>query len=245
MKRIKTLILDDELHWQLVLRRMVESHHLLELGGVFGSPLEALPALHSGEYDLVLLDVEFAEINGIDFATSLENPPLIIFVTTHSQSALKSYEAEPVDFLTKPVQMDRFLKAVDKVQRRLELLHKTPVADVATQEPVSDNEFFFVKEQNGYTKVKVEDILFVKSLENYIQIYTQDATHTTLASLNFIEGKLGPKFMRIHRSYLVNLARIDTFTNETIIVRGHELPIGGQYLEQFKNDFVHRNILKK
>jgi DNA-binding LytR/AlgR family response regulator len=242
MERIKTLILEDEQHWQLVLRRMVEAHPLLELTGIFGSPLDALPALHTEQYDLLLLDVEFAEINGIDFAKTLDNPPMIIFVTTHERFALKSYEVEAIDFLVKPVQMDRFLKAIEKVQKRFGMVQKPGEEG---PEGLFEGDFFFVKEQQGYTKVVIDDILFVKSLENYIQIFTRDATYTTLAALNFVEGKLGSKFMRIHRSYLVNLQHIDYFTNELLSVKGYELPIGGQYIEQFKQDFVHRNVLKK
>lgn len=235
--------MEDEQHWQIVLRRMVEAHPMLELGGVFGSPIEALPALSDHQCDLILLDVEFAEINGIDFAMTLQNPPLIIFVTTHSQSALKGYDADPVDFLVKPVQMDRFLKAIEKVQRRLALPIPPPVSSSSGAN--GEEDFFFVKDQQGYSRVNINDILFVKSLENYIQITTTETTHTTLASLQFIEQRLGNKFMRIHRSYLANLSKIDAFTAEVVVVGGSELPIGGQYLEQFKQAFVQRNLLKK
>lgn len=245
MTQIRTLLLEDEPHWQIVLRRMIEAHPMLDLGGVYSSPLEALPALSGKKYDLMLLDVEFAEINGIDFANSLDNPPLIIFVTTHDRFALKSYEVDAVDFLVKPVQMDRFLQAIEKVNRRLELINKVATSTDLVMSESSEMEFFFVKEQNEYSKVIIDDILYVKSLENYIQIITHDTTHTTLASLNFIENKLGNKFMRIHRSYLVNLKHIDSFNNETLVVKGNELPIGGQYTEQFKSDFVLRNIFKK
>lgn len=243
MATIRTLLLEDEPHWQIVLRRMIEAHPGLELTGIFGSPMEALPALTTGEFDLVLLDVEFAETNGIDFIKSIENPPLVVFVTTHDRFALKSYEIDAVDFLVKPVDMSRFLQAIEKVKRRLESYAKPP-ADLIVSE-TSELEFFFVKEQNEYSKVKIDDILFIRSLENYIQIITKDATHTTLASLNFIESKLGNRFMRTHRSFLVGLQHIDSFTNEVIIIQGHELPIGGQYVEQFKSEFVLRNVLKR
>jgi DNA-binding LytR/AlgR family response regulator len=243
MATIKTLLLEDEPHWQIVLRRMIEAHPGLELTGIFGSPMEALPALTTGGYDLVLLDVEFAETNGIDFIKSIEKPPLVVFVTTHDRFALKSYEIDAVDFLVKPVDMSRFLQAIEKVKRRMESYAKPP-ADLIVSE-TSELEFFFVKEQNEYSKVKIDDILFVRSLENYIQIITKEATHTTLASLNFIESKLGNRFMRTHRSFLVGLKHIDSFTNEAIIIQGHELPIGGQYVEQFKSEFVLRNVLKR
>jgi DNA-binding LytR/AlgR family response regulator len=244
MNKIRTLILDDEQHWQLVLRRMAEAHPLIEISGIYGSPMEAIPALTSGQIDLVLLDVQLTEVNGIDFAKGLENPPLVVFITTHDRFALKSYEVEAVDFLVKPVQLDRFFLAIDKVQKRLKFLASKVPEEPETLE-VLDNSFFFVKEQQGYTKIIIDNILFVKSLENYIQIVTPDSTHTILSSLNFIEQKLGAKFMRIHRSYLVNLLKISSFTSEIVVTGHHELPLGGQYLEQFKQDFVYRNLFKK
>jgi DNA-binding LytR/AlgR family response regulator len=244
MQRIRTLLLEDEPHWQVVLGRMIEAHPLLDLVGKVGSPLEALPALSRGDIDLVMLDVEFAEINGIEFVKTLDKPPLVILVTTHDRFALKSYEIDTVDFLVKPVSMDRFLKAVEKAKRRLDLQVRS-IVEFVDNETSAELEFFFVKEQNGYTKVRIEDIILVKSLENYIQIVTKETTHTTLASLNFIEGRLGPKFMRVHRSFLVGLQHIDSFNNEVVVAKGYDIPIGGQYLEQFKSEFVHRNVLKK
>ena len=244
MSKIRTLILDDERHWQLVLRRMAEAHPLIEISGVYGSPMEAVPALNSGMNDLVLLDVQLAEINGIDFAKSLENPPLVIFITTHDRFALKSYEVEAVDFLVKPVLLERFFAAIEKVKNRLDLLAPHLPEETETLD-ILDNDFFFVKENQVYSKVVIDDILFVKSLENYIQIVTSDSTHTILLSLNFIEQKLGIKFMRIHRSYLVKLSKIASFTTEIVFVGAHELPLGGQYLEQFKQGFMNRNLLKK
>ncbi len=243
MNTIRTLILEDELHWQLVLQRMVESHPLLELAGVFGSPLEALPAIIGNKPDLLLLDVEFAEINGFAFAQSLDNPPLIVFVTTHSNFAAQSYEVEAVDFLVKPVQIDRFIKSIDKVRRRLELQGLAPLDAIIEEDKSSD--FFFIKDQQGYLKIKPEEILFVKSMENYVQFVTANNTYTTLASLQSVENSLGVGFMRVHRSYLVNLSKIDQFTNDAIMIDLHTIPLGGLYADQFKNEFIYKNLLKR
>lgn len=241
---IRTLILDDEPHWQLVLRRMAESHPLLEVIGTYGSPLEALPAIADEKPDLLLLDVEFAEMNGFDFAQTLEHPPLIVFVTTHERFAVRSYDVEAVDFLVKPVQIERFLRAVDKVRRRMESNGRTN-SELVTKDQEKTADFFLIKDQQAYFKVRMADILFVKSLENYIQIVTPTHTYTTLASLNFVENRLGAGFMRVHRSYLVNLDKIDYFNTDLIVVSGQEVPLGGQYLEQFKQEFVHRNLFKR
>lgn len=243
MNRIRTLILEDEQHWQLILQRMVESHPLLELAGIFCSPLEALPAIAGNRPDLLLLDVEFAEINGFAFAQSLDNPPLIVFVTTHANFAAQSYEVEAVDFLVKPVQIDRFIKSIDKVRRLLELQNAAQIEHTIEEDKSSD--FFFIKDQNGYIKLKPEEILFVKSMENYVQFITANNTYTTLASLQSVETSLGASFMRVHRSYLINLSKIDQFTNDAITIDNHSIPLGGQYADQFKNEFIYRNLLKR
>jgi DNA-binding LytR/AlgR family response regulator len=242
---IRTLILEDEPHWQLVLRRMAESHPMLEVIGIYGSPLEALPAIANQKPDLILLDVEFAEINGFAFAKSLDNPPLIIFVTTHSKFAVQSYEVEAVDFLVKPVMIDRFIKAIDKVHRRLEL-REQPAEVIVEQNNGLKNNFFFIKDQQGYVKVRYDEILFIRSMENYVQIVTATHSFMTLAALQHVEARLGSDFMRVHRSYIVNLDKIEQFNNEIIQIGTHEIPLGGgQYQDQFKQDFVYRNLLKR
>lgn len=241
---IRTLILEDEPHWQLVLRRMATSHPLLEVIGIYGSPLEAIPAIKSQKPDLILLDVEFAEINGFAFAQSLENPPLIVFVTTHAKFAVQSYEVEAVDFLVKPVMIDRFLKSIEKVRKRLEGQGSGSVYSLEPQQEKAD--FFFIKDQHGYVKIQTSDILYIRSMENYVQIVTALHTYVTLGALQHVESRLGKEFMRVHRSYIVNLNKIDQFNNETIQIGAHEIPLGGgQYQDQFKQDFVYRNLLKR
>jgi DNA-binding LytR/AlgR family response regulator len=244
MLKIRTIILEDEAHWQIVLKRMADHHPSLEVIGVYGSPMEALPAVTENSPDLLLLDVEFAEINGIDFAKSLDKPPLIIFVTTHTHFAAKSYEADAVDYLVKPVKVERFLQAIDKVRRRL-----SPQQDNDSEQDelavALTHQFFFIKEAQGYIKINLSDVLYVKSMENYIQVVTAKETFTTLGALNFVEQRLGKGFLRTHRSYLVNLEKVELYNNETVIINGQSLPLGGQYAEKFKQEFIYANLLKK
>jgi DNA-binding LytR/AlgR family response regulator len=241
--------LDDEPHWQLVLSRMASAQPALEVLGVYGFAHEALDAIKVHQPNLILTDIEMAEINGIDLIRSMENPPLVIFITTHEQFAVDSYNVEAIDYLVKPVTMERFNLAIEKVMKKLQV--STPLTPEVTSELVTDEsssepiEFFFIKEQNTYQKINTEDILFIKSLENYIQIYTNKGSFTTLASLSYIESRLGANFMRVHRSYIVNLDAIEVFTTDSIRFGQHEVPLGGQYQEQFKQNFVQKNLLKK
>jgi DNA-binding LytR/AlgR family response regulator len=244
MLKIRTIILEDEAHWQIVLQRMADHHPLLDVIGVYASPMEALPAVTQDMPDLLLLDVEFAEINGIDFAKSLDNPPMIIFVTTHAHFAAKSYEADAVDYLVKPVKVERFLQAIDKVRRRMS---PSSESELEQEDNISilANQFFFIKEAQGYVKINLTEVLYVKSLENYIQVVTTKGIYTTLGALNFVEQRLGKGFLRTHRSYLVNLEKVELYNSEVVVINGQSLPLGGQFAEKFKQEFIYSNLLKK
>jgi DNA-binding LytR/AlgR family response regulator len=247
MPRVKTIILDDEPHWQVVLRRMAEAHPQLEVTGTYGSAQDALNAIAMDRPQLILSDIEMAEINGIELIRSMESPPYVVFVTTHEQFAVDSYQVDAVDYLVKPVTVARFERAINKVIKRMQPSEVSDL-DNGTLIDHSDNDvisFFFIKDQNTFVKINCEDILFIKSLENYIQIFTDKGAFTTLATLSYIESRLGPSFMRVHRSYIVNLEKVETFTTEDIRFGQHEVPLGGQYQEQFKTNFVQKNLLKK
>jgi DNA-binding LytR/AlgR family response regulator len=243
MQQLRTIILDDEPHWQLVLSRMAASHPLIDVIATAGSLAATVDAIRHHQPDLLLVDVELAEANGIDFVKGLIDPPMVVFITTHPHFALKSYEVDAVDYIVKPVTIERFSAAIDRV-----LLRRSVGAEALSVPPESADQapsFFFIKEQNNFIKIRCADILFVKSMENYVQIFTETNVYTTLSALTHIETRLGASFMRVHRSYLVNLEKVESFTHEAIQFGIHEVPLGGQYMDQFKTDFVQRNLLRK
>ena len=235
-KNIRTIIIDDEEHWRDNIAERVEIHPKLELIGVFESPMAAYDLITEGSVDLILLDVEMPEANGVAFMRHLSKPPLVIFITAHRDFAIESYEVKAVDYLLKPLSTGRFMQAVEKVMARLE----------AENEPDTDDKFFFIRENNGFAKIKITDILFLKSLENYTQIITPTRTYMTLIPLSSIENSL-PKapFLRVHRSFLVNMSKVTVVNKTELFIDTHEIPIGRAYVDIVFDSLVKGHLITK
>jgi DNA-binding LytR/AlgR family response regulator len=235
-KNITTIIIDDEEDWRDNIAERVEAHPKLDLIGVFESSMAAYDLITEGGVDLILLDIEMPESNGVDFMRQLSKPPMVIFITSHRDFALESYEVKAVDYLLKPLSKVRFMQAIEKV-----LTHKS-----AENEAVLDETFFFIRENNSFVKVEIADILFLKSLENYTQIITPSRTYTTLIPLSSAEDKL-PKtsFLRVHRSFLVNKSKITVVNKSELFILMHEIPIGRAYADVVFNSLVKDNLIAK
>jgi DNA-binding LytR/AlgR family response regulator len=235
-KNIRTIIIDDEEDWRDGISARVEAHPKLELIGVFESPMAAYDLITEGVVDLILLDVEMQDANGVEFMRHLSKPPMVIFITSHRDFAIESYEVKAVDYLLKPLSTGRFMQAIEKVMLRLE----------AENEPVSDDNFFFIRENNSFVKIEVAEILFLKSLENYIQIVTPTRIYTTLMPLSSAENSL-PKaqFLRVHRSFLVNISKVTVVNKTEVLIDAHEIPIGRAYADVVFNSLVKGHLMAK
>ncbi len=235
-KSIRTIIIDDEEDWREGIADRVEAHPKLELIGVFESPMAAYDLITEGVVDLILLDVEMPDANGVEFMRHLSKPPMVIFITSHRDFAIESYEVKAVDYLLKPLSMGRFMQAIEKVIARL----------TAENEPVSDDTFFFIRENSSFVKIEIADILFLKSMENYIQIITPTHTYTTLMPLSSAEENL-PKaqFLRVHRSFLVNMSKITVVNKTELLIDAHEIPIGRAYADVVFNSLVKGHLMGK
>ncbi len=235
-KNIRTIIIDDEEDWRDNIGERVEAHPKLDLIGAFESPMAAYDLITEGGVDLILLDIEMPEANGVDFMRQLSKPPMVIFITSHRDFAIESYEVKAVDYLLKPLSKVRFMQAIEKA-----LTHKN-----AENEAAWDETFFFIRENNSFVKVEIADILFLKSLENYTQIITSSRTYTTLMPLSSAEEKL-PKtsFLRVHRSFLVNKTKVTVVNKSELFILTHEIPIGRAYADVVFNSLVKDNLIAK
>ena len=235
-KSIRTLIIDDEEDWRDAISARVEAHPKLELMGVFESPMAAYDLITEGVVDLILLDVEMPEANGVEFMRHLSKPPMVVFITSHRDFAIESYEVKAVDYLLKPLSAGRFMQAIEKVMALLE----------AETEPISDDNFFFIRENSSFVKIDVANILFLKSLENYIQIITPTRIYTTLMPLSAAENSL-PKaqFLRVHRSFLVNILKVTVVNKTELLIDAHEIPIGRAYADVVFNSLVKGHLMAK
>ena len=227
MAKLKCIIVDDEPQ----ARRILESYILkiadLELVASAKNAVEAFEIIQHKSVDLIFLDINMPEITGIGLLQMLKTPPMIIMTTAYSEHAMESYEYDVVDYLLKPIRFERFLKSIDKVKKAG--LAKKLVLDLR---PVPG--YLEFKTDGDVKQIKFEEILFIQSLGNYLKIVTPVKTYVTLKTTKETEEIL-PKtqFIRIHKSFIVNLEKICAVKGEEVMVDKHTLPIGKTYKKYF------------
>ena len=226
--RIRTLIVDDEPHAIEVLEKYLAQFNQMELVGKCSDAIQAFQLLQQKPVDLMVLDIKMPGIKGTDLLRSLKNPPRVIFTTAYSEYALEGFELNAVDYLLKPISFERFLRAVDKIYQ---LAESKPRSVITLEAPVSDHEtFIYLKVERKTVKVNVNDILWIESLRDYVKVVIKDQVYITRQKISILEEMLPEnRFVRIHRSFIVALAKIDSFYSYSIEVAGHELPIGRNY----------------
>jgi len=223
---VKCLIIDDEPPARDVLRRYVEQLPMLQFCGECGNAIEALTLLQHHSIDLLFLDIRMPQISGIDFLKTLKHAPKVIFTTAYSEYALEGYELDIVDYLMKPIRFDRFLKAVNKA---------FPLQDIkqVNTEPVKEKggeAFVYFRADRKMVKVLLNDILYIESMKDYVKVFTHNATIITKQPISSVENMLPEhKFIRTHRSFIVSVDKIRSFTNELLEVGKTEVPIGKLY----------------
>jgi len=195
--------------------------------------IEALYVLQNEKIDLLFLDIQMPDISGIQFLKSLTHKPLVIFTTAFEKYAVEGFELDVVDYLLKPYSFERFLKAVNKAQEHLFISEKNQ-SQVAAEEVSFSNLFIFVKSDYKLVKIEIAEIQFIESLKDYIKIVVGEKNVVTLSSMKAIEEKLiPPDFIRVHRSFIVNIRKIQYIHRNFVMVGNKEIPIGDNYKESF------------
>jgi len=240
--KLNCVIIEDEPLARNLMIDYVKKVPSLNLLQAFSNPLEALEALRTLPVDVLFLDIQMPEITGISLLKVLTKKPLVILTTAYSDYALQGYELDVTDYLLKPVTFERFLKAVDKVIQRSD----SEIAPVIVQpeQPVAASPFVFVKDGTKLVKVKLDEILYVEGLKDYVTIHTKTQKIVTLQRLKSLEEQLpANKFIRIHNSYIVALAGIDVVQKNEVMVGAVALSIGDTYKKSFK-EFIEKNHLQ-
>ncbi len=236
---IRTIAIDDEpLALQLV-ESYIRKTPGLELLGMFDNPLDAVEFLNREAIDLVYVDIQMPDLSGIEFIRSLEKGPKVIFTTAYEQYALEGFRLEAVDYLLKPFSYEEFLKATNKARKLIQLEQNTLTKVEA------NNEFLFLKSEYKIRRINFNDILYIEGLKDYIKVYVYNETKPilSLTSLKLLESKLpASRFMRVHRSFIVNLTRIETIERSRIVFGKTYIPISDQYKDKF-HDFLDKNFL--
>lgn len=215
------LIVDDNKMARTVLKHQIEDIDCLNLVAECENVLQATNILDKEKIDLILLDIEMPKTSGIDFLKNVSKRPLIILITSKPEFALEAFEYNVVDYIVKPVKEDRFIKAIMRVKEIYESNTKTIK---------SDKEFFFFREKGVASKLNIQDILYIQAMGDYITIHTANKKHTIHYTLNGIEKELpGDRFMRVHRSYIVSLDKIDSVEDGSAYVFQTNIPIGDSH----------------
>jgi len=239
-RKINCLLVDDEPPALDILKDYIASVSSLHLAGICNDAVAALNFLQEQKIDLLFLDIQMPNLLGTDLIRTLKNPPKVIFTTAYREFAIEGFELSAVDYLLKPISFERFLKAVNKVME-------------SNLKPADDNEnfqqnnlleeFINVRADRKNLKIPLKDILYVESLKEYIKLVITTKNIVTKQSISSLEEAL-PKnnFIRIHRSFIVAINKIESFTGDTIEIAGHELPISRTYrheVEKFLNVLIN------
>ena len=223
---IRCLIVEDEPLAREIISRYVQQLPTLQLVGECANAIQAFAFLQQHTVDLMFLDIRMPQLNGNDFLKALQNPPKVIFTTAYSDYALESYEFDAVDYLMKPITFERFLKGVNKACGPG--LIKTATRPL--QEEKKSESFVYFRADRKMIKVMLQDILYVESMKDYVKIVTGSATIISRQSISSVEAMLPEKeFIRTHRSFIVSVRKIRSFTQELIEIEKTEIPIGKIY----------------
>jgi DNA-binding LytR/AlgR family response regulator len=239
MDKIRCIAIDDE---PLALKQVaayIQKLPFLELHGECSSAFEALELLEKQQVDLMFVDINMPDLNGLEFVKSLTKKPLLIFTTAYSEYALEGFKVDALDYLLKPFSFAEFSKAASKARTQFELVQNTP------EILESSDDYLFIKSEYKLVRINFDDIQFIEGMREYVRIHLSSQKPVmTLLSMKALELKLpASKFMRVHRSYIVNLEKITTVERFRIVFDDKKLiPVSENYKEKFQ-EFLNTNFM--
>jgi len=208
------------------LRKFCEKSDLVEVKGHFLNVSDALEYLDREKVDLLFLDIEMPGANGFDLLDRLTYSPMIILTTSKTEYAFNAFQYHVDDYLKKPFTFKRFQESIQKLQLKSAAVQASAVAPPVSA-PSTDTDFLFIKAEDKLIKLKKDDILFLESMRDYVKFVTPARNYITYSTLKNMEEKLiGPNFLKVHRSYIVNITKIDDIRGNTIYLLGNQIPIG-------------------
>lgn len=240
---MKCIIIDDEPLAREAIEMLINQTNNLDLIGSFNSPGSAANFIASNTVELIFLDIQMPGINGIEFARTIPKETFVIFTTAYAEFATDSYEVDAIDYLIKPVKLERFKKAVEKAHTYSKLF-KADYANNNIEQVAAD--FFFVKADRRIFKVYFNNILFIQGLKDYVVMHSENQKLITAMNIKTIYDQL-PKdmFVRVSKSYVINVTHIDSVDNNTVYIGTNEIPIGSIYRDSFFNEFVTKRIVNR
>jgi DNA-binding LytR/AlgR family response regulator len=259
--KINALIVDDEPIARAGMEEYAADVSFLNIVGTCDSAVKAYEFVASGKVDLLFLDIQMPRLTGLDFLKTLKNPPMVILTTAYPQYALEGFALDVLDYLVKPIPFDRFLKAVNKAKELFDLKQNQsqnaekmpPNASFVIQKeytegspPTVGSDYFFIKTDSKYERIQFVDILFVESLQNYVVIHTLNAKYTVYLTLKSVETYLPPtQFLKVQKSFIVALSKIDGIEGADILIAKHRIPISRQDRDSIMDVILKDKLLKR
>lgn len=222
---LKCVVIDDDEQSRKILEHFIRLTHFLDCVAVFSSGSEALPYLLQSPVDVLYVDINMPGLSGIELIKALPQPLVTVFTTSHTDFALTAFELDAADYLVKPIDFARFTRSAAKIAERMR--GKSPEAAAETDD-------FFIKVNNKMVRLSASDIWYVEGLSDYVLIHTEQRQYVVYTTLKSVEDKLpDDRFVRVHRSYIVNISRIESIEDNEIIIKGKEIPISRTYQQEF------------
>ncbi len=256
--KINALFIDDEPIARAGMEEYAADVSFLNIVGTCDSAVKAYEFIASGKVDLLFLDIQMPRLTGLDFLKTLKNPPMVILTTAYPQYALESFALDVLDYLVKPIPFDRFLKAVNKAKELFDLKEtqaktsqiqeKMPQKDVYTEGalPTIGTDYFFIKTDSKYERIQFADILFIEALQNYVVIHTATGRHTVYLTLKSVESYLPTtQFLKVQKSFIVALAKIEGIEGSDILMGKHRIPISRQDKDSVLEVILKDKLLKR
>jgi DNA-binding LytR/AlgR family response regulator len=245
--KLNCIAVDDEILALKKIQRYAEKIDYLNLLGTFDNALSTFTFLRENKVDLIFLDIQMDEFTGIQLLETLKDPPYIVLTKAYDEYALKAYELDVVDYLLKPIPFERFVKAVEKVYARFlkDISHqKQPGTPEIHPQETQKQEYTFIKSGNKTVKVYFDKILYIEGMRDYLKIHTEDSKIMTLLNFKNIQEILDPhKFVRVHKSYIVAVDKIDYIENNAIKIRDKLIPVSNTFKVSFFNLLNKKNFI--
>ncbi|SFH29845.1 LytR/AlgR family response regulator transcription factor [Pedobacter insulae] len=240
---LKCIAVDDEPLALDIIEDYIAKVPFLELVKRTENAIEALQMVQAGGIDLVFLDIQMPDLTGIQFLKIASGKSNYILTTAYSQYALESYDLNVSDYLLKPIAFDRFYKAVEKVRNQMQKEEVVLPVVETPQNTVAAQDFIFVKTEHKIQKIQLDDILYIEGLKDYISIFTKNERIITLQNMKKMEETL-PKgeFIRVHKSYIISLDKIESIERSRISIAGKIIPIGDTYRDEFFKLIEGKNV---
>jgi DNA-binding LytR/AlgR family response regulator len=225
--KLRCVAVDDEPFALEILSEYAERVPFLKMESLFSDPLEAMVTIQKMMPDLVFLDIQIPEISGIRIAEVIKRPTYVIFTTAYSEYAVEGFNLNAIDYLLKPFSFERFLKSVLKAQEIIQLQKQQMSSGTG-------NEFIIVKAGYQHIKIFISDIQYIEAMDNYVRIFTPLKTYTTLMTMKTVADLLPVnQFVRIHKSFIISIPKVTTFTREIVSIGKKQIPVGRAYISVF------------